>query len=62
MKFKLKMPRIHRLKIPLDADDALIIAGSALFTVGLWGYDPRAALMALGSWLVFLGRSRGGGS
>ncbi len=60
MKFKLKMPRFHRLKIPLDVDDALIIVGSGLFTYGLWGYDPRMALMILGIWLVILGRAKGG--
>jgi hypothetical protein len=50
---KLKLPRI---KVSIDIDDLLIIAGTACFTYGLWGYDPRAALMTLGAWLVLLGR------
>lgn len=50
---KIKPPKI---KLPIDLDDIFILAGTITFTVGLWGYDPRAALMALGVWLVFLGR------
>jgi len=59
LKIRLNIPRI---KIPLDIDDAFILAGTAAFTFGLWGYDWRAALMALGMWLIFLGRPKRGGS
>lgn len=46
--------------MPIDLDDIFILAGTICFTYGLWGYDPRAALMALGVWLVVLGRAKGG--
>lgn len=52
--------KLTRLKIPIDFNDCLIITGTALFTCGLWGYDPRAALITLGAWLIFLGRPEGG--
>jgi hypothetical protein len=50
---KLKLPKI---KIPVDFSDVFVLAGTACFVYGLWGYDPRAALMALGMWLTYLGR------
>lgn len=58
----MKKPKLLRIKIPIDSDDLFILAGTACFTYGLWGYDPRTALMALGAWLVFLGWPKGGGS
>ena len=57
---KIKIPKLRLPQLKLDIDDALIIAGTISFTAGLYGYDPRAAAMALGLWLVFLGRPRGG--
>lgn len=58
----MKKPKLPQIKIPIDFDDLLIIAGTACFTYGLWGYDPRAALIVLGGWLIILGRPKGGGS
>lgn len=48
--------RRFKVQLPIDLDDIFILAGTFSFTYGLWSYDPRAALMALGVWLVFLGR------
>lgn len=56
----MKRLKLSRIKMPIDLDDIFILAGTICFTYGLWGYDPRAALMALGVWLVVLGRAKGG--
>jgi hypothetical protein len=38
-----------------DVDDALLVAGGALFTVGVWWLYPPAALMFGGGFLAALG-------
>lgn len=56
----MKVPRLNISKLKLDFDDCLIIAGTALCTVGFWGIDHRLALIILGVWLIFLGSRKGG--
>ncbi|MGE5553306.1 MAG: hypothetical protein ACM3XZ_05205 [Betaproteobacteria bacterium] len=47
-------------RIRVDPDDALIVAGTVLAAVGLWGIDWRLSLVLLGLWLIFLGGRKGG--
>jgi hypothetical protein len=60
MKIKIPILKLPKLKLPLDFDDLLLIAGTITFTIGLWGYDYRKALMVLGAWLIFLARPKRG--
>jgi hypothetical protein len=55
MRIKIKK-YLPRFKIAFNIDDFLIFTGTILAVYGLWGYDPRAALIILGIWLIFLGR------
>lgn len=47
--------RLPRICNPLDIDDGFLLAGTLSATAGLWYWDFRVALCALGIWLIALG-------